>query len=144
MREKLAIAKQLRISRRRSKTLEVRKLYSKCYWAYVMQCVVYGKDDFVILYTGKWLYDSAYMFKKWLEYYEKQMRRFCIKHFVPASKITTKQKIFLDHPEHKPFNMKVTDVPDETLLYCILERNGFEVTNEHMRGTWISYDVSRA
>lgn len=49
MREKLTIANQLRVSRKSfSNNLEHKKLCSKCYRTYVVECIIKGKENFKI------------------------------------------------------------------------------------------------
>lgn len=50
MREKLALAKILRNSRKIfSNNMEHKKLCSKCYCTYVEECIIKGKDEFKVV-----------------------------------------------------------------------------------------------
>lgn len=144
MREKLRIARQFRISRRRTRNKECKRLYSKCYLAYVRQCIVGGKDDFEIIFNGKYLEPFKVRFEDWAIYWMEQIRRFYLMHFVSEKRLTGGDWMCIHHPLQKPFAIKVADIPDETILYRILENNGFKVTDEYMNHILIIYEVSRA
>ena len=88
MREKLRIARQFRISRRRTRNKECKRLYFKCYLAYVRQCIVGGKDDFEIIFKGKYLEPFKVRFEDWAIYWMEQIRRFYLMHFVSEKRLT--------------------------------------------------------
>lgn len=144
MREKLKIARQLRLSRKRFSQREYKKLAWKCYGAYVTQCIFKGRDDFVILFTGKYLRSFRARMEDWAIYTIDCLRRFYLKHFVPAKKLTGQDWLCIHHPLPRPYGLKVVDIPDEFILKLILKRSGLKIVDEHMDHLLIFYSVSRA
>ena len=74
MRKKLAIAKKMRNSRKSFNNIEHRKLCSKCYRTYIVECIINGKNEFILecylnengfkivnehLYSNSTVYDIA-------------------------------------------------------------------------------------
>ncbi len=136
MRKKLTIAKQLRISRKNySSNPEHKKICSKCYRAYVKECVIKGKENFKISFGGKYIQSFPERICDWYEYVYIEIINIIYR-------LLRIEETYLEG-NFKPVHVKVAEQPDEKVLYDFLEKNGFKITEEHLYGTTTVYDVVR-
>ena len=125
MRKKIAIANQLRVSRKKfSNNREYKKLCSKCYRTYVIECVIKGKENFQISFGSKYIKSFSKRAYDWYIFFLD-----CI-YFGP---------IYASKPKH----LKIAEIPNERVLYYFLEKNGFKIIGEHLYSYSTVYDVTR-
>lgn len=92
MREKLAIERKLRISRKNfSNKQEHKKLCSKCYYTYVIECIIKGKEEFEISFNGKYIKNFPDRALDWFNYVLDIIYRFFLVHFTPNNDKTFKR-----------------------------------------------------
>ena len=145
MREKLAIANQMRNSRKSfSNNLEDRKLCSKCYHTYVIECIFKGKEDFEISFGGKYIQSFSERILDYYRYIIDSIYRFFLIHFTPDDDETLRKYELIHFGVSKPIHCKIAKIPSEACLYAFLEENGFKITNEHLYSESTVYDVARA
>ncbi len=145
MREKLAIANQMRNSRKSfSNNLEHRKLCSKCYRTYVIECIIKGKENFKISFGGKYIQSFPKRIYDYYRYIVNSIYRFFLIHFTPNDDKTLRKFGLIYFGVPKPIHFKIAEVPNEIVLYSFLEKNGFKITDEHLYSESIVYDVARA
>lgn len=145
MREKLAIANQMRVSRKSfSNDLEERKLCSKCYRAYVIECIIKGKENFKVSFGGKYIQSFSERLSDWCRYIGNSIYRFYLIHFTPNDDITFKKWELIHCGVSKPVHFKIAKTPNEKVLYNFFEKNGFKITEEHFYSEATVYDVARA
>ena len=144
MREKLAIARKLRISRKNfSDKTEDQILCLKCYYTYVLECIIKGKDKFEISFNGKYVKNFLERALDWFNYVLDSIYRFFLVHFTPNNDKTFKRYELIHYGVSKPIHVKVTNAPNETVLYSFLEENGFQIIEEHLYNVSTVYDVAR-
>lgn len=144
MREKLAIANQLRVSRKSfGNNLERKRLCSKCYRTYVLECIIKGKKDFKVTFGGKYIQSFSERISDWFGYIGDNIYRFFLIHFTPKDDKTFKKYGLIHFGVSKPIHPKIAETPDEMCLYNFLENNGFKITEEHLYSESTVYDVSR-
>lgn len=145
MREKLVIANQMRVSRKSfSNDLEERKLCSKCYRAYVIECIIKGKENFKVSFGDKYIQSFSERLFDWCRYIGNSIYRFYLIHFTPNDDITFKKWELIHCGVSKPVHFKISKTPNEKVLYNFLEKNGFKITEEHFYSEATVYDVARA
>lgn len=145
MREKLAIANQLRISRKNySNNIEHKKLCSKCYHAYVVECIIRGKSDFKVSFGGKYIHSFLRRISDWFGYIGDIIYRFFLIQFTPKDDKTLKKYELIHFGVSKPIHPKIAKIPNEWCLYDFLEKNGFKIKEEHLYSKSTVYDVARA
>ena len=83
MREKLKIAKNLRLSRKSFNNAEYRKICSKCYHSYLLDCILIGKQQFTITFKGKYHDSFCHRLSDWCNYVLYNIYRFFLIHFIP-------------------------------------------------------------
>jgi len=144
MREKLAIANQLRISRKNySNNVEHKKLCSKCYHTYIVECIIKGKNDFKISFGGKYIHSFSRRILDWFEYVKDIVYRFFLIHCTPKDDKTFKKYNLIHFGVSKPIHLKIAETPNEFVLYGFLEKNGFKIKEEHLYTESTVYDVTR-
>lgn len=146
MKEKIAIAHQLRVSRKDfNDTLEDKKLCSKCYRTYVIECIIKGNEDFQISFEGEYIQGFPERISDWYSYILDSIYRFFLINFTPNDDKTFKKYELIHYGVKKPIHLKLTaKTPNEKTLYNFLEKNGFKITEEHLYSESTVYDVSRA
>lgn len=145
MREKIAIAKKLRNSRNTFSSNENhRKLCSKCYRTYVVECIIKRKDEFKISFNGRYIQDFHKRIFDWYNYLLDVIYRFLLIHFAPKNDKSFKNYELIHYGVSKPIHLKVANVPDELVLEVFLKENGFEITDEHLYSNYTVYDVVRS
>lgn len=145
MREKLTIAYQLRASRKSfSSNLESQKLCLKCYQAYVVECIIKGKENFKISFGGEYIQSFSKRVSDWCRYISDNIYRFFLIHFTPKDDKTLKKYELIHFGVSKPIHPKIAKTPDERFLYNFLEKNGFKISEEHLYSESTVYDVTRA
>lgn len=141
MREKLKIANQMRVSRKSFRhNAESLKLYSKCYRAYVIECIFKGKENFKVSFGSNYIQSFSERVSDWYNYILGNVRRFFIIHFTNNGDRTLIAQLGVS----KPIHLKIAQTPNEWILYEFLERNGFRVANEHLSLSSIVYEIVRA
>lgn len=144
MREKIAIANQLRVSRESfSDNLEDWKLCSKCYYTYVMECIIKGKEEFKVSFGGRYIQSFSKRLSDWCRYIKDSMYRFFLIHVTPNDDKTFGKYELIHCGVSKPVHFKIAKTPNEKVLYDFLEKNGFKITNEHLYSESTVYDVVR-
>ena len=144
MKEKLAIANQMRKSRKSfSNNLEDKKLCSKCYHTYVIECIIKGKESFKISFKGKYIKSFSERMYDYYIYIVDSLYRFFLMNFTPDDDKTLRKYELIHIGVPKPLHLRIAEVPDETVIYGFLENNGFLVTNEYIDSGLTVYDVTR-
>ena len=145
MREKLAIANQLRVSRKKySNNLENKKLCSKCYRTYIIECIIKGKNDFKVSFEGKYIHGFSRRISDWFGYFWNIIYRFFLIHFTPKDDKTFKKYELIHFGVSKPIHPRIAETPNEWCLYDFLKKNGFKIKEEHLDSESTVYDVVRA
>lgn len=145
MKEKLAIANQMRASRKGfSNNPEYQKLCSKCYRVYVFECIVKGKENFKISFGGEYIQSFSERLYNWCRYIRNSIYRLYLIHFTPDDDRTFKKWNLIHCGVSKPDHFKIAKTPNENVLYTFLEQNGFKITEEHLSNDSTVYDVVRA
>ncbi len=144
MREKLAIAKKLRISRKSfSNNTEYKKICSKCYRTYVVECIIQGKNEFSISFNGKYINSFPERAFDWYNYVLNSIYRFFLVHFTPNNDKTFKRYELIHFGVYKPIHHKITNIPNEIILEGFLKENGFKIVDQHLNSVSTVYDVAR-
>jgi len=143
LKEKLEIAKNLRISKTRWSMYSIdTKLIKKCYRTYIIQCIFLGKDKFKLKFKGKHLTSFWKRVCDWLDYIIDNIKKIFILMFIPK-KFRPKNKYpYLYYKIYKPIHLKITDAPNEIVLYTYLEENGLKVIEEHLYPVDTVYDIA--
>jgi len=142
MREKLKIANQLRVSRRDySNNPRHRKLCTKCYYAYIVECIIKGKKGFKVSFGARYIRSFSKRLSDWCEYIKDSIYRFFLIHFTPNNDNTFKKYELIHSGVSKPIHLKVAETPDEICLYHFLESNGFEIIDEFLHSESTVYYV---
>ena len=144
MREKLAIANQLRISRRSfSNNPEYKKICSKCYHAYIIECIFKRKKDFKIKFGGKYIQKFPERMLDWYNYILDIIYRFFLINFTPNDDKTLRKYILIHFGVPKPVHIKIAETPNEDILEGFLTDNGFKVLDEHFYVESTVYEVTK-
>lgn len=145
MREKLAIANKMRISRKNySNNPEYQQICSKCYRAYIVECILKGKDEFQISYGSKYVLSTSRRIANWCKYFINIIYRFLLISLTLNDEKFQRKYELIHFGVPKPIHLKLAEIPDEIFLYKFLEENGFKVVDEHINGDSIVYNVTRA
>lgn len=141
--EKLEIAKRLRDSSPRWCTNSSnKKLVEKCYRTYVIQCIFLGKDKFQLKFKGKHIKNFWERVGNWFNYIIENIEKYLCLVFIPK-KFRPKNKYpFLYYKIYKPIHLKITNPPNEIVLYSYLEPNGLKVVEEHLLPVDTIYDIA--
>ena len=140
MREK----NQLRISRRGFSThLEHKKLYSKCYRAYVMQCIIKRKETFRVTVRGKYVQSFSKRMYDWYRYILDKIYRFFLIHFTPNNDKTLAKYKLIHYKVSKPIHYRIVEKTSEIVLSSFLRKNGFKIIDEHLYSNLSVYDIAR-
>ena len=144
MREKLAIAKKIRNSRKNfSNDIEYKKMCSKCYRTYIVECIIKGKDEFKVVFGGKYIQSFPKRVSDWYYYILNSIYRFYLVHVTPNDDKTFQKYELIHYGVHKPFHVKIANTPNELILESFLKKNGFKIVEEHFYNTYTVYDVAR-
>ncbi len=145
MREKLAIANQMRLSRKSfSNNVENQKLCSKCYHAYVIECIIKGNDNFKVSFGEKYTQSITIRIYDYYRYIVNILYKLFLTHFTPDDDKTFRKYKLIHFKIAKPLNFKIAEMPKEIVLYSFLEKNGFKIIDEHLNGKSKVYYVARA
>lgn len=144
MREKLEIANKLRKSRKIfSNNLEHKRLCSKCYRTYVVECIIKGKDEFKITFNGNFINKFPERIFDWYFYALKCIYRFYLVHFTPNDDKTFLKYELIHFGVSKPIHLKTAKTPNEFILEGFLKENGLKIAEEHLYSESTVYDVAR-
>lgn len=126
MKDKIEIAKDLRRSKR-NLTLTINNqddiaLLNKCYYQFVVKCIICNKNSFSITFKGKKLRSNWYMLKEWLRYF--------------------KEKITKSGSGLLPIQIKLSAGIHESLLYYFFEKSGLTVFESFPNSTDVIYKIS--
>ncbi len=130
MREKLAIAKSLRVSRQSFSDKDSRKLCSKFYRAYVFECILKRKDNFKVSFGEKYIQSFFKRSADWFEYIRDNIYRFFLIHFTPNNDKSFKNYELIHFGVSKPIHLKFSGTPNEISLYKFLADTGLRITDE--------------
>lgn len=144
MKEKIVIANQLRTARKKFSNEEYKKICSKCYSAYVIEGIVKGKESFKISFGSKYIESFSKRASDWYRYIFDNIYRFFLIHFPPNDDKTFRKYELIHMEVSKPIHVKIPDMPNETILNYVLEKNGFKIVDEHFYAEKTVYDVARA
>ncbi len=140
MREKLAIANQMRVSRKSvGNNSEDKKLCSKCYRTYVIECIIKGKDNFKISFRSTYIPSFSKRVSNYYRYIINNIYRLFLIYFTLNGDKNLKKHTDVS----KPIHLKIANMPNEFVLHTFLEGNGFEITDEHIYSESTVYDVAR-
>lgn len=144
MREKLKIAKQLNNSRKYfSNNVEHKKLCSKCYYTYIVECIIKGQDNFKISFEGKYIESFPKRLSDWCNYLLDSLYRIYLVNITPNDDKTFKKYELIHYGVIKPVHFRLSSLPNETILNSFLMKNGFKITAEHLYSECTVYDVTR-
>jgi hypothetical protein len=143
MREKLAIAKKLRSSRKISNNTENKKICSKCYRTYVVECIIKGKNEFKITFDGNYIQNFSERVSNWYHYVLNSIYRFYLVRVTPNDDKTFQKYELIHHVVSKPIHLKIANTPNEVILEGFLKENGFKIVAEHLYSESTVYDVVR-
>lgn len=144
MREKLALAKRLRNSRKIfSNNMEHKKLCSKCYRTYVVECIVKGKDEFKVVFGSKYIQSFPERVSDWYHYVLNSIYRLYLVHVTPNDDKTLQKYELIHYGVSKPIHLKIANTPNEFILESFLKENGFKIIDEHLYSEFTIYDVAR-
>ena len=145
MREKLKIAIQLIISRKKySDNLEDKKLCSKCLHAYIVECIIKGKNDFTVTFGSRYVHSFKRRIFDWLRYIMDIVYRIFLIHCTPEDDKTLKKYNLIHKGVQKPIFPKIAKMPSQKVLYDFLEGNGFIIKEEILNSESTEYEVVRA
>lgn len=143
MKEKLAIARKLRSSRKIFRyNFETEKLCLKCYRAYVFQCILKGKDQFRIVFNSSYNTSFLKRVSDWYHYIVDSIYRVYLMNFEPDAQ-TLRKYALIHSGVSKPLYLKFATAPDEEVLYDFLIYNGFNIVDEHLDSISTEYVVAR-
>ncbi len=137
MREKLEIANQLRISRKIfSKDPKDKKMFSKCYHVFIIECIIKGKKDFKVVFNSKHIESCSKRIKDWFKFMCYSIFIFFLINFT-----SNKEKNFISIS--KPVHIKALENINEIILYEFLEENGLKIIDEQSDKDSIVYYVEK-
>jgi len=143
LKEKLEIARKLRDSSTRWSNNNIyKKLARKCYRTYVLQCIFLGKDKFQLKFKGKHIQSIWQRVNDWLDYVVDNIERYLCLIFIPKRFRPKDKYPFLYYKIYTPTHPKITNPPNEFLLYSYLEQNGLKVVEEHLLPVDTIYDIA--
>ena len=117
--EKILTATRLRRSwKSLSRNSDDDTLFRKIYWEYLRQCVLCGKESFILTFNGKYISDFSERLEDWVKY--------------------------ILGIRSKPLHLKVTNAPNEVIMNAYLMKNGFIVKNEELQSVKTIYEISKA
>lgn len=144
MKEKLVIANNLRVSRNMyGNNLEYQKLCLKCYHAYLIECIIKGKDNFNISFRSKYIQSFSERMSDYYRYIIDYIYRLFLIYFTPKDDTTSKKYELIHVGVSKPHHLKNLYKPNEIFLSSFLEKNGLHITNERVYYESIVYDIVR-
>ncbi len=145
MREKLMIANQMRKLRKvYSNNPKDKRLCSKCYYTYIIECIIKGKENFKISFGGKYVTSFPNRIYNYYRYILESIYRFFLMHFAPNNDNTPLKYRLIHYGVSKPVHCKIAEMPNEVMLYGFLKVNGFKITGEHLYSDSTVYDVAKA
>ena len=145
--KKLNIVKKLFISSLTySRNIEHKKLFSKVLRAYFLQCIILGKDNFLLKFNGKYIHSFPKRFLDSITFVKDIIYRFILLNFIPNSIRKNLTKSFHNYELVNfgvpiPFHPMVTDTPCEAILEYFLEQNGFKITDEFLYPVKTFYNI---
>ena len=144
MREKIAIAKKLRNSRNNfSNKIEYKKICSKFYRTYLVECIIKGKDEFKITFNGNYIQSFSERISDWYHYVLNNIYKFYLVHFTPNDDRTLQKYSLIHYRVSRPIHLKVANTPNEFILEGFLKENGFKIIDEHLYSISTVYVVAR-
>lgn len=144
MKEKLALAKKLRISCKNfSKNKEYVKMFSKCYRTYAIECILKGKDTFQLIFKAKYIQHFPERLKDYCNYALDTIYRFYLVHITPNDDSTLKKYELIHYGVSIPVHVKVNNTPDEYVLSEFLKENGLKIVEEHLDSEAAIYDIAK-
>ena len=144
MNQKLEIARQLRISNKNfSKNIEHKKIFRKCYQAYVIECILKRKDSFQITFKGKYTCNFSKRMEDWINYIFDSIYYFFLVHVTPNNDRTFHNYNLIHYGVSAPVHIRVTNAPNEIILEEFLRENGFKIIEEHLSSVSTVYDIAR-
>lgn len=143
LKEKLEITRNLRDSSPRWSSNSInKKLVKKCYRTYVIQCIFLGKDKFQLKFKGKHMKSFWERVGNWFNYIVENIEKYLCLFFIPKRFRPRNQYAFLYLKIYKPYHPKLTNPPNEIVLYSYLEQNGLKVVKEHLLPEDTVYDIA--
>ena len=144
MREKIAIANQMRISRKNySNNIEHKRICTKCYHTFLLECIIKRNDSFSLSYGEKYIQSFSKRLLDWVKYIWNVIYRFFLITFIPKNDKTIKNYELIHFGASKPLHLKIAEIPDEQFLNYFLKKNGFKIKEEHLSFNSIIYEVAR-
>ena len=144
LKEKLEIAKKLRDSSLRwsHQNSITKNLIEKCYLTYVIQCIFLGKNKFQLKFKGKHMKSLWERVGNWFNYIVKNIEKYLYLFFIPKRFRPKDKYPFLYLKIYKPYHPKLTNTPNEFILYSFFEQSGLKVVDEHLYAVDTVYDIA--
>lgn len=144
MREKLKIAKRFRLSRNSfSKNPKHKSIISKCYKAYVIQCVLRKKETFTLYWGSYYIQSFSTRVSDWCNYVFDCIYKFFLVHFTPNDDKTFKKYELIHYKVMKPIHIKMAYSVDELFLSYYLKEMGFKIIDEQLRSLSTTYEIAK-
>ena len=127
-------------------------LKKKIFFAYLFQCLFLGKEQFTIVFNGKYTRPFWSRFYEWvkctgdclylffLKYFTTEAFRYRITNF-PSNKFDIHAYNLIYNGVRKPLDTKVTNVPNKFLMKYYLEKHSLEIKNEYLNLVEAKYEI---
>lgn len=132
MRHKLIIACKMKTFIHSSPNPKNKKMYKKCLRAYIVNCVIFGKDNFKVKFGSEYYYGFKLRFKDWVEYAKNKFIEVPICSLIPKEHRPSVINYYIEHGVRKPIHLKRHISVNEGALEYFLAEIGFEIVDEHL------------
>ena len=146
MREKFKTARSLRKSVvNYPADFKSKVLFLRCYLSFLLDCLLIGKDTFILVFKTKHSTSLSKRVADWGLYFYDLFYRFLLIHvFKPSTPNMSDRELQLYY--HKPTipkHLLVSNLPDEVTLRKFLRANGFDVKNKFLFPDQSIYEMSK-
>lgn len=119
MKRKYQIARKMKyFYKKLGATKERRKLFRKCQRAYFIECILLDKDEFWLVFNGKYAQSFWERVKNWFRY------------------------ILNPKTNCRPINLKITNAPNEAVLNRFLRYCDMEIKEEYLYPVKTVYNIT--
>lgn len=126
-----------------SNNIEYKKLCSKFYRTYLVECIIKGKDEFKITFNGNYIQSFSERISDWYHYVLNTIYKFYLVHFTPNDDRTLQKYSLIHYRVSRPIHLKVSNTPNEFILEGFLKENGFKIIDEHLYSISTVYVVAQ-
>jgi len=132
MKNKLNIAWQMHALANHTARPENAKMFKKCLRAYIIECIIFGKEEFKVKFGSEYYDSFKSRLKDWGEYIENRFIIVPIYRLVPKECRPSIIDYYIKHGVDKPTHIKHHKYVSECLLEYLLDESGLEIVDEYI------------